>query len=229
MNRLLHILVAGLCAATISLHSYAQPSANTFWRDSLETLNKAIRENPRSVDLRLRKAAVNIELNQWEYAVEEYGRVLQLEPGNLSALYFRAYANSHLRHYDLARADYEAIVARVPRHFEAMLGLALVKRKQGRHTDALDGLNTLVELFPDSALAYASRASMETEMKRFEPALFDWDEALRLRPGNVEFLVSKADVLLSMGRKKEACRVLQQAIDGGTPPSALKEWLDRCK
>lgn len=225
MNSLLRVMVAGLCSAAVCLNA----SAQTSWRDSLEVLNKAISQHPRSVDLRLRKAAVNIELNQWEYAIDEYGRVLQLEPGNLSALYFRAFACTHLQRYDQARSDYEDIVARVPRHFEAMLGLVLVKRKQGRMTEALDGLNTLVELFPDSALAYASRASMESEMHHYEPALFDWDEALRLSPGNVEFCVSKAHLLLTLGRKKEARRALQQAIDGGTPPSALKEWLDRCK
>ena len=55
------------------------------WRDSLATLNRLIDNNPRSTDLRLKKAAVNIELGQWEYAVEEYGRVLQLDKKNLAA------------------------------------------------------------------------------------------------------------------------------------------------
>ena len=41
------------------------------WRDSLAVLNRMIGEQPRSTDLRLKKAAVNIELNQWEYAIEE--------------------------------------------------------------------------------------------------------------------------------------------------------------
>ena len=35
------------------------------WRDSLTVLAKAIDQHPQSVDLRLRKAAVNIELGQW--------------------------------------------------------------------------------------------------------------------------------------------------------------------
>ena len=199
------------------------------WRDSLAVLNREISQNPRQTYLRLRKAAVNIELNQWEYAIEEYGRVLQLEPYNLTALYFRAYANSHERRYDLARNDYEAILARVPKHFEAQLGLAHVKRKQGRLSEALDGLNTLVQLYPDSALAYAARAGVETELKMNEPALYDWGEAIRLQPANLDFVVSKADILIKLKRRREARRLLQNAIDGGTPPSVLKQWLDQCK
>ena len=69
------------------------------WRDSLAVLNRLIEQQPRSTDLRLRKAAVNIELEQWEYAVEEYGRVLAIDDHNPAALFFRAYANVHLRQY----------------------------------------------------------------------------------------------------------------------------------
>lgn len=135
------------------------------WRDSLAALNKAIALQPRSTDLRLRKAAVNIELNQWDYAIDEYGRVLQLDADNLAARYFRAYAHNHQRHYDLALRDYEAFLAQVPSHFEARMGLAMVKRKLGRQVDTVDELNRLVQQHPDSAVAYAVRADYERELE----------------------------------------------------------------
>lgn len=199
------------------------------WLDSLSVLNDSIRLFPRNTDLRLRKAAANIELEQWDYAVEEYGRVLQLEPNNLAALYYRAYANNSLRHYDLAKNDYETFLSIVPKHFEAQLGLAMVKRKLGRQLDTLDELNRLVQLFPDSALAYAARAGYETELKQYDVALFDWDEALRLQPLNPDFVVSKADILLTLRRNDEAWAVLSDAIQQGIPRSVLKPWIDRCK
>lgn len=199
------------------------------WRDSLTVLNQLIAKQPSSTDLRLRKAAVNIELNQWDYAIDEYSRVLEMEPANLSALYFRAYANNHERRYDLARRDYEAFLAIMPKHFEAQMGLAMVKRKLNRPQEAIDDLNTLVQLFPDSALAYAARAAYESERQQYDLALFDWDEALRLQPSNTDFLVSKVEVLLAMKRKREARRLLHQAIDAGTPAAALSEWLQRCR
>ena len=199
------------------------------WRDSLAKLNEQIRLSPRSVDLRLKKAAVNIELNQWDYAADEYGRVLDLEPGNLSALFFRAYVHTHERRYDMARNDYETLLAHTPRHFEAQLGLAMVKRKMGRATEALDGLNQLVQMFPDSALAYAARAGFEVEHRKLELSLYDWDEAIRLAPDNAEFVVSKVDVLLRLKRKKEARRTLQEAVDRGMSRAALYDWIERSR
>jgi tetratricopeptide (TPR) repeat protein len=78
----------------------------------------------------------------------------------------------------------------------------MVKRNLKRTTEAMDHLNTLVELFPDSAMAYAARASMEAEQKQYDLALFDWDEALRLQPDNADFKASKAEVEAKRKGKK---------------------------
>ena len=201
----------------------------TSWRDSLASLNRAIALSPRSTDLRLKKAAVNIELGQWDYAVDEYGRVLDIDPDCLAALYFRAYAHTHLRHLDMARNDYARFLSLAPRHFEARLGLAMVKRQLGRQQETLDELNLLVQQHPDSALAYAARAGYETEIKQYETALFDWDEALQRRPKSADFVVSKVDILLSMNRNDEAWAELEAAMKRGIPRASLKDWIDRCK
>lgn len=212
-----------LCGVRISGQSTQE------WRDSLAKLNQAIAANPKSTDLRLKKAAVNIQLNQWEYAIEEYGNVLRIHPQNLAALYYRAYAQTTLRQYGLAKADYETFLQIAPINMEARLGLANVLERMGRMTDANDELNRIVQMFPDSAVAYAARALFESSRKQFEPALYDWTEAIRLAPSNVDYVVSKVELLLQLGRKSEARRELNEAISRGEPRYALKEWLDRCR
>ena len=211
----------------LSLQAGAQTAQQ--WRDSLTLLNQQISEQPHSTDLRLRKAAVNIELNQWEYAIEEYGRVLGIDAHNLAALYYRAYAHNHLRHYDMALRDYESFLALAPTHFEARLGLAMVKRKMGRQTETLDELNRLVQQHPDSAVVYAVRADYEAELKQYEPALYDWDEAIRRAPRNAEYVASKVELLLAQRRYAEAWMQLEEAQKQGIPRAALKKWIDRCK
>jgi len=218
-----------LCAMLALLSLSASAQTRQEWRDSLTRLNDSIRLKPYDTDLRLRKAAVNIELEQWDYAAEEYGRVLRIDPKNLAALYYRAYVNTTLRRYDLAKSDYEAFLTIVPKHFEAQLGLAMIKRKLEHSADALDELNRLVQAFPDSALSYAARAGYEAELKQYDLALYDWDEALKRAPRNKEYQVSKVDVLIAMKRYDEAWRQLEQLMRQGVPKAALKEWIDKCK
>ena len=199
------------------------------WRDSVSVLIEAINKNPKNTDLRLKKAEANINLHQWEYAVQEYGYVLRLDNRNLAALYFRAFCQTQLHHYDLARVDYESFLAIQPDHFEAHLGLAHTLQKLGRKGDTFDELNRIVLLFPDSADAYASRAAYEMEQQLYDAAVFDWDEAISRKPDKLEYAVSKVDALIRQGRRKEARQQLDALVLQGTPRGALKEWDDQLK
>lgn len=210
-------------AASVSAQTSRQ------WRDSLALINRQIETSPYSSDLHLRKAAINIELQQWQYAIDEYGLVLGRDPGNPAALFYRAYAYTHLRRYDLARYDYEDFLKIAPRNMEAMICLAHVYTKLQRPTDAMDRMNHVVELFPDSAVPYAARAGLEMDMAADDAALYDWGEACRLAPDNTDYIISKAALLISMGRKKEARAELDKAVGKGVSRGALNEWYRKCK
>ncbi|MBR2235014.1 MAG: hypothetical protein IJ892_08170 [Prevotella sp.] len=222
LRRIGRLLGLSLVFCHLSFSS-ALAQSSSAWRDSLAVLNKAITANPQSTDLRLRKAAVNIELQQWDYAIEEYGRVLGIDANNLPALYYRAFAHNHLRHYDMARADYERFLQLLPRHFEARLGLAMTMRRQGKTRDVTDELNRLVQMFPDSAVAYAVRADFEQEQAQYDLALYDWDEALRLANGRQEYQLGKYGVLWAMRRYDEARRLGEQLLEAGVPNATLKQ------
>jgi len=199
------------------------------WRDSVSTLMEQIRLHPQNIDLRLKKAEANINLQQWDYAISEYGDVLRLDERNLAALYFRAYCHSQQQHYDLAKVDYETFIRIDPTYLQAHLGLAHTFQKLGRRADTVDQLNRCVQLFPDSASAYAARAAYETSQQLYDVALFDWDEAIRREPKNVEYAVSKIDVLLRQHRILDARLALDDLVRQGTSRAALKEWYDRCR
>ena len=77
----------GLVLLLVAIQSQLTVKAQVNWRDSLNAINKQIAESAWSTDLHLRKAAVNMELKQWQYAVDEYALILQREPKNPAALF----------------------------------------------------------------------------------------------------------------------------------------------
>jgi tetratricopeptide (TPR) repeat protein len=206
-----------------------QVSDSQRWRDSLTVLNRQIAESKWSTDLHLRKATANLELKQWEYAIDEYALVLQHEPRNPAALFYRAYANTHLRRFDLARNDLNDLLIMFPSHFEGRLSLAVVLQQQGHHQDALDQLNQAIEQHADSAVAYAARANLERVMKQDESALYDWQRAEELSPRDPIYVVSHVDLLLVLERREEARRVLDAAVRRGIPRGMLQEWYQKTK
>lgn len=220
------LLVTILGASTIQTQ---QVSDSQRWRDSLTVLNRQIAESQWSTDLHLRKATANLELKQWEYAIDEYALVLQHEPRNPAALFYRAYANTHLRRFDLARNDLNDLLIMFPSHFEGRLSLAVVLQQQGHHQDALDQLNQAIEQHADSAVAYAARANLERVMKQDESALYDWQRAEELSPRDPIYVVSHVDLLLVLERREEARRVLDAAVRRGIPRGMLQEWYQKTK
>ena len=220
------LLVTILGASTIQAQ---QVSDSQRWRDSLTVLNRQIAESQWSTDLHLRKATANLELKQWEYAIDEYALVLQHEPRNPAALFYRAYANTHLRRFDLARNDLNDLLIMFPSHFEGRLSLAVVLQQQGHHQDALDQLNQAIEQHADSAVAYAARANLERVMKQDESALYDWQRAEQLSPRDPLYVVSHVDLLLVLERREEARRVLDAAVRRGIPRGMLHEWYQKAK
>ena len=199
------------------------------WRDTLTVLNKQIAESKWSTDLHLRKANANLQLKQWQYAVDEYALVLQHEGRNPAALFYRAYAYTHLRRFDLARNDLNDLLIVLPHHFEARLSMAVVLQQLGRKLDALDHLSQAIQQCPDSDVAYAARANLERDMKQDEAALYDWQQAEELAPKDPTYVVSHVDLLLVLERRKEARRVLDAAVKRGIPRGMLLEWYNKCK
>ena len=224
------IILFVLCVAVVQQHTLqAQPNESQRWRDSLTVLNKLIETQPWSTDVHLRKAAANLQLKQWQYAVDEYAQILQKEPHNPAALFYRAYANTHLRHFDLAKNDLNDLLIVVPNHFEARLSLAIVLQQLGRKQEALDQLNQTIQMHADSAVAYAARANVERQMKLDDAALYDWERAEQLAPRDPTYVVSHVDLLLVLERRTEARKVLDAAVKRGIPRGMLLEWYEKCK
>lgn len=198
-------------------------------RDSLALATETLAYHPDSIDLRLKKAAWNIQLEQWNYAKDELDKVLFLNQTNIAGLFYRAFVNEKLKRYNFARLDYQNLLVLVPGNFQAQLGLALLNEKDQHHTEAYDGINNLIEQYPDSAVAYAARGGMEKERGMLELAAYDYAEAMRLDSTNQDYIVSHVDLLITLGRKLEAYDDLRRLQALGVQPGQLQEFYARLR
>ena len=198
-------------------------------RDSLKQAADRLAFHPDSTDLRLKKAAFNIRLEQWQYALEEYDYILARDKYNPAALFYRAYVNEKLSRDNFARLDYERLLTVVPGHFEAQLGLALLNQKDKRFTEALDQINRLVGQYPHNAVGYAARAGIEREQKMYGLAAFDFEEAMKLDPDNIDYALDHIDVLISNGELAAARKELLALQKKGVPQSGIRRYFERLK
>lgn len=235
MNKILIsiVLTSALCLPVSAQYkdNYRVPSKeqSKALRDSLALATNVLAYHPDSIDLRLKKAAWNIQLEQWQYAKDDLDKVLFLNNTNIAGLYYRAFVNEKLLRYNFARLDYQNLLLLVPGNFQAQLGLALLNEKDKHYTDAYDGLNSLVEQYPDSALAYAARAGVEKEHKMMELAEYDFAKAISLDSTNVDYRINHVDILIALNRKQEAYDELDQLQRLGVKVGQMRDFYVRLR
>ena len=172
---------------------------NKALRDSLVAATSVLAYHPDSIDLRLKKAAWNIQLEQWSYAKDDLDKVLFLNNTNIAGLFYRAFVNEKLLRYNFARLDYQNLLVLVPGNFQAQLGLALLNEKDKHYTEAYDGINNLIEQYPDSATA------------------------------NADYRINRIDLLIMLNRKLDAYRELEALQKKGVAPGRLQEFYRRLR
>lgn len=175
-------------------------------RDSLLIATHALEQHTDSVDLRLKRASWYLLLEKWNSAKDDYDLILAHYPNNVAALFFRAYANERLGRYGFARQDYNNLLKLVPGHFEAQLGLILLNQKDKHYTEAMDGINGLIEQYPTSAVAYAARAGMEEERGLLILAEYDYTQAIMRDPNNTDYIIQRIEVYKKQKKYEQAKR-----------------------
>ncbi len=196
-------------------------------RDSLAQATEVLAYHPDSVDLRLKKAAWNIQLKQWEYAKDDLDKVLFLDKVNVAGLFYRAYVNERMHRYNFARLDYQNLLTLVPGNFEAQLGLALLNQKDKHYTEAYDGINGLVEQYPNRAEGYAARAGIEKERGMLELAEMDFTEAIKRDSTNTDYWLNRVDIRITLGKYSDARADMEQLRKMGVHPNAMRHLYER--
>ncbi|MBO4485826.1 MAG: hypothetical protein J5734_01670, partial [Prevotella sp.] len=91
-------------------------------------------------------------------------------------------------------------------------------------TDAYDQLSLLISQHPDSAVVYAARADLEVEREQYDPAEYDFTQALRLQPQQKDWLLARAQVRIKMKHFDDALDDLDRLVALGTPRTALDSF-----
>lgn len=223
-NKLLVIKLLLVIIATFSLlQTKAQDNP---LRDSLRIASNNLEQHADSIDLRLKRATWYLLLQDWNSAKNDYDLILHREPDNVSALFYRAYANERLGRYNFARLDYNNLIKLVPGHFEGQLGLALLNEKDKHYTEAMDGINSLIEQYPESAIAYAARAGIEQERGMLLLAEYDFTQAIQRDPNNIDYILQRMEVYAAEEKTEHISRDIKVLQVMKAPFGKIKPYID---
>ena len=111
-------------------------------------------EDPYSL---LARGLLHSKLGDDRRAVEDFSRVIELEPDNAEALENRAAALDDLGEHRLAREDYHAVIRLEPDNAVALYSRGACLAKQGDLTGAVADFDRAIALEPGDAVPYYNR------------------------------------------------------------------------
>jgi tetratricopeptide (TPR) repeat protein len=111
-----------------------------------------------------------------------------------------------------AESVYLKLLARRPKHFEALHLLGIIAFQTRRFERAVRLIEEAIALKPDCAEAYYNLGLALAELERPEEALSRYDQAITWKPDYVAAYTNRGNAFRNMGRPDEALRSYDEAI-----------------
>jgi putative PEP-CTERM system TPR-repeat lipoprotein len=144
-------------------------------------------------------------------AVEKLQQSLKQMP-DLSGRYFLGLAHYHLKEYELALNQFQAILDSQPDYTQARLMVAQTLFRQNRFDDSRAAAELVLVAEPNNALARDILGSVFLAQGDFDRGMSEMDRAIDLAPNLADAQLKKGMFHLAQGRLEEAETPLEEAV-----------------
>ena len=119
-----------------------------------------------------------------ELAIEDFTRVIELEPNSPLAYNNRGGAYYEQDNLELAIEDFTRAIELNPDNDQAYYNRGVVHHKQGNLDQAIEDYTRAIELNPDNDQAYNNRGDVHQKQGNLDQAIEDHTRAIELNPDN---------------------------------------------
>lgn len=145
-------------------------------------------------------------------AIDEYRKVIRLQPENTSALLNLGKDLDSQGDTDEAMAEYREVIRLEPANAKAHNNLGIALFKQGRTPEATAELQAAVQLAPNDAQVHNSLAAALYTAGQEDGAVEEFEAAVKLDPDYAEAHFNLGCVLAHRGQKVQAVSQFQTAL-----------------
>ena len=179
-------------------------------------------------DLPLIAGYVHAGHNEYQAAVDDFTRALEIDPTIAVGYMNRGYVYNDMRLATKAEWDFRKALALNPQYGEARLGLAYALLQLRRSTAALKEAEIATRLLPDSESLHLVKAEGYRQRAMLARAEGEYRKALKLNPNAPTSYVALADVQYQAHKYANAADTLHSAIAIAPDSPMISAQLGRC-
>ena len=139
-------------------------------------------------------------LGKHEEAINQYDKILDLEPNHVNTLINKGLALDHLGNFEEALVYYDKALEIEPNNSLAMNNKGVTLDELGKHEEALVYIDKALEIDPNSIAYLDSKGDALANLGRYEEAMIYYDKVLEIDMNDEEVLKSKNELLQKMGK-----------------------------
>jgi tetratricopeptide (TPR) repeat protein len=148
----------------------------------------------------------------FDQAISEYNKVIQLVPNNANAYYNRGLAYAGKGDLDPAISDYDKAIQLNPDFFEAYINRGNAYFDNGNMDQAISDFDKAIQLNPDFVMAYYNRGNAYKDKGDLDRAISDFDQAIQLDPTLAQAYVNRGIAYSEQGDLDRAISDYDKAI-----------------
>jgi Mlc titration factor MtfA (ptsG expression regulator)/Tfp pilus assembly protein PilF len=185
-----------------------------YFRHAIAECDTALRRYPDRFKTHWHRASCYESLGEFDKALVDYTRLLQLVPKSerADAYYARGRAQGACEDYELAIADFSEAIRRRPDFAEAYRERGAARALRGEHVQAIADLNRALQLDARDDAAYLERGRVWCELHKYHRAVRDLTRAQRLCPHRAETYHQRALAYLSQRQCDRALADCNEAL-----------------
>jgi tetratricopeptide (TPR) repeat protein len=168
-------------------------------------------ESTDEVLIRRRRGFVLDELQQFDRAIADYNKAIELDPRYAAAYNNRGYVYRQKGELDRAIADYSKAIELDPNDFRAYNNRGHAYRQKGELDRAITDFNKTIALLPKEVYGWRGRALSRALASDLHGAMADISEALRLAPQDARTLYIRGILLERRGNPSDAAQAFTAA------------------
>ncbi len=135
------------------------------------------------------------EFKDYDLAISDFNRILQISPGNITALFLRSQCRSDLMDYTQALKDIDCAISSFEEHGALHVNRAQILYKLRKFHQALEACNRAVTLSPELNFCFLNRGIFFYGVGKTDLALADFSKTLALSPDHANALEWRATAI----------------------------------
>jgi tetratricopeptide (TPR) repeat protein len=163
----------------------------------------------------LLKAQSLVKQGKSEEALKVYLEIMEYYPDNKDAVHgwIMVTMKGTQKGPDFLQTSLGHLEKLYPKNTGILFWIAFVEASMGQNDAALDHLNILIKIQPDSAVNYITRGQVLFSMQRYQEAFESFDKATYLNPARPDVWGMKAGALAKIGKFDDAVYAINKGLE----------------